>query len=175
MPSVDMEFDLQQWLEFLRILVYGGKIQRDDYVFPSVTTRGLIQPGGHISHDTIQKWLDEFVQGVGIKLGNGWLTTHCFRCGGAQYKFMYASVGKQWSLATICWWGGWAEGEHVGSLYYHVHGLTGMQKRDTLIRYLLDELYYYEEGHGDALRPIPKHADESFLGEHAENFPVTKH
>jgi len=42
--------------------------------------------------------------------------------------------------ATIRWWGGWAEGEHVGSLYLHVHGLTGMQKRDTLIRYLLDEL-----------------------------------
>jgi len=39
----------------------------------------------------------------------------------------------------------------------------------------LDELYYYEEGHGDALRPIPKHADKSFLGEHAENHPVTKH
>jgi len=39
----------------------------------------------------------------------------------------------------------------------------------------LDELYYYEEGHGDALRPIPKHVDKSFLGEHAENHPVTKH
>ncbi|KAF8587221.1 hypothetical protein K439DRAFT_1246766, partial [Ramaria rubella] len=62
---------------------------------------------------------------------------------------MYAPVGKHWSLTTICWWGGWAEGEHR-------------------IHYLLDELYCYEEGHGDALRPITKEADVSFLGEHAE-------
>ncbi|KAF8503852.1 hypothetical protein BU17DRAFT_58476 [Hysterangium stoloniferum] len=53
---------------------------------------------------------------------------------------MLASVGKCWTLATICWWGGWAEGEH----------------RDTLIRYLLDVLHYYEEGHGDALQPIQR-------------------
>src|SRR5882724_3978715 len=90
---------------------------------------------------------------------------------------MHAPVGKQWNLATIHSLGGWAEGEHVGlglSLLLPLHRLTGMQKRDTLIRYLLDEPYYYEEGHGDALRPIPKCADKSFLGEHAENRPVTK-
>ena len=113
MPSVDMKFHLQEWLDFLCIFVYNGQLQADDYIFPSVTTRGVIQPGAPISHDTIQKWLDEFIQGAGIQLGNGWLTTHCFRRGGAQYQFMYAPVGKQWSLATICWWGGWAEGEHV--------------------------------------------------------------
>ncbi|KAF8575388.1 hypothetical protein K439DRAFT_1623622 [Ramaria rubella] len=73
---------------------------------------------------------------------NGWMNL-----GGAQYRFMYAPVGKRWSLATIRWWGGWAEGEH---------------------------LYYYEEGHGDALRPIPREADVSFLGEHAETRPATK-
>ena len=58
-------------------------------------------------------------------------------------------------------------------LYYHCR-LTGMQKRDTLVRYLLDELYYYEEGHGDALRPVPREVNQSFLGEHAENHPATK-
>ena len=91
---------------------------------------------------------------------------------------MHTPVGKRWSLATIRWWGGWAEGEHVGlglSLLLPFYRLSGMQKRDTLIHYLLDKLYYYEEGHGNALRPIPKCADESFLGEHAENCPVTKH
>jgi len=90
-----------------------------------VTTRGLIQPGAPISHDPIQKWLNEFTQGAGIKLGHGWLTTHYFQCGGAQYWFMYAPVGKWWSLATIRWWGGWAEGEHVGlglSLHCHCPG-----------------------------------------------------
>ncbi|KAF8514171.1 hypothetical protein JB92DRAFT_2594911, partial [Gautieria morchelliformis] len=62
---------------------------------------------------------------------------------------MYVPVGKRWSLATIHWWGGWAEGEHC----------------DTLIRYLLDELYHYEEGHSDALRPVKAERDRSFLGE----------
>ncbi|KAF8531386.1 hypothetical protein JB92DRAFT_3105217 [Gautieria morchelliformis] len=103
-------------------------------------------------------WLDEFVTGAGIKLGRGRLTTHCFRRGGAQYHFMHAPVGKRWSLATIRWWGGWAKGKHC----------------DTLIRYLLDELYYYEDGHGDALWPISTEADKSFLGEHTEIRPATK-
>ena len=49
-----------------------------------------------------------------------------------------------------------------------------MQKRDTLVCYLFDELCYYEEGHGDALRPIPRELNQSFLGEHAENHPAPK-
>ncbi|GJJ07041.1 hypothetical protein Clacol_001239 [Clathrus columnatus] len=70
---------------------------------------------------------------------------------------MYAPVGKRWTLATIWWWGGWAEGKH----------------HDTLIRYLLDELHYYEEGHGDALRPIKTENHISFMGEHCNGQPVT--
>ncbi|KAF8532258.1 hypothetical protein JB92DRAFT_2689090, partial [Gautieria morchelliformis] len=100
-------------------------LEDGDYIFPSVNTKGLTQPGTAISHDTIQKWLDEFVTGAGIKLGCARLTTHCFRQGGAQYRFMHAPVGKRWSLATICWWGGWAEDKHVsfmlktkGGAYY---------------------------------------------------------
>lgn len=46
-------------------------------------------------------------------------------------------------------------------------------QRDTLIRYLLDELNLYEDGHSDALRPIQRGADSSFMGEHRENEPVT--
>ncbi|GJJ10530.1 hypothetical protein Clacol_004756 [Clathrus columnatus] len=59
--------------------------------------------------------------------------------------------------ATIRWWGGWAEGEH----------------RDTLIRYLLDKLHYYEDGHGNALCPIPTENHLSFMGKHREIQPVT--
>ncbi|KAF8530539.1 hypothetical protein BU17DRAFT_36018, partial [Hysterangium stoloniferum] len=39
---------------------------------------------------------------------------------------------------------------------------------DTLIQHLLDELYYYEEGHGDTLHPIKHEADVSFIGEHTD-------
>ncbi|KAF8499393.1 hypothetical protein BU17DRAFT_15635, partial [Hysterangium stoloniferum] len=99
-----------------------------------------------ISHDTIQKWLDEFVEGANIELGIMKLMTHCFRRGDAKYRFMYVPVGKCWSLATIRWWGGWAQGEHM-----LIHSYF---KQDTLIHYFLDELYHYEEGHGDTLHPI---------------------
>ncbi|KAF8519784.1 hypothetical protein BU17DRAFT_47457 [Hysterangium stoloniferum] len=149
MPSVDMHFHMNTWITFLEAFVYGHELYSNDFIFPSITSTGTVQPGTPISHDTIQKWLDEFVEGAKIELGTTKLTTHCFRRGGAQYRFMYAPVGKRWSLATIRWWGGWAQGEH----------------RDTLIRYLLDELYHYEEGHGDALRPIKVEKDTSFLNE----------
>ncbi|KAF8583867.1 hypothetical protein K439DRAFT_1347615, partial [Ramaria rubella] len=113
MPSVDMEFHFREWLTFLRAFVYCRDLQGNDFIFPSVNPKGLIQPGTPISHDTIQKWIDEFVIGAGITLRLGRLTTHCFCRGGAQYCFMYAPIGKWWSLATIRWWGGWAEGKHV--------------------------------------------------------------
>ncbi|KAF8527497.1 hypothetical protein BU17DRAFT_81680 [Hysterangium stoloniferum] len=124
----------------------------DNYNFPAIGSNRIARIETPIPHDTIQKWLDEFVGACEINLGQGRLTTHCFRRGGAQYRFMYAHFGKRWSLAVIQWWGGWAEGEH----------------RDTLIRYLLDKLYHYEESHGDALRLISHEADRSFLSKHIE-------
>ncbi|KAF8522173.1 hypothetical protein BU17DRAFT_44745, partial [Hysterangium stoloniferum] len=151
MPSVDMHFHINSWIIFLETFVYGHELEPNDFIFPSVTSIGTVQPRTPISHDTIQKWLDEFVEGANIELGTTKLMTHCFCRGGAQYRFMYAPVDKRWSLATIRWWGGWAQGKH----------------RDTLIRYLLDELYHYEEGHSDALHPIKVEKNASFLNEHS--------
>lgn len=37
---------------------------------------------------------------------------------------------------------------------------------DTLIKYLVDSLQSFENGHGDALHPIPLEQDESFMGDH---------
>ena len=46
-------------------------------------------------------------------------------------------------------------------------------QRDTLIRYLLDELYSYEEDHSDALCPIDREASRSHAGEAVEQRPMT--
>ncbi|KIJ06945.1 hypothetical protein PAXINDRAFT_45298, partial [Paxillus involutus ATCC 200175] len=54
-----------------------------------------------------------------------------------------------WPLAKVRWWGGWAESEH----------------HNTLIRYLLNELYYYETDHSDSMGPISREADQSLAGE----------
>jgi hypothetical protein len=70
---------------------------------------------------------------------------------------MYAPLGQRWSLARVCWWGGWAAGK----------------KCDTLMRYLLDELHMYKEGHGDALRPLAEDQKNTFLGEGVFDKPVT--
>jgi len=46
-------------------------------------------------------------------------------------------------------------------------------KQDTLVRYLLDELYLSEDDHSDALCPIQREAQVSLLGEHALVRPPT--
>lgn len=46
-------------------------------------------------------------------------------------------------------------------------------QRDTLIRYLLDELYTYEEDHSDALCPIDRQASSTHAGEGSEVQPLS--
>jgi integrase len=120
MHDVDMHFHMRQWFEVLNKLVYNYQYSPDDYIFPSVTGSGTFHPGTSVSHDTIQKWLDEFADQAGIKPNKTKLTTHCLRRGGAQYRFMFAPPGKRWTLATIRWWGGWAEKEHVCIFFFSV-------------------------------------------------------
>jgi integrase len=109
---------MNTWIIFLERFVYAHALEPNDYIFPSVTSTGTVQPGAPISHDTIQKWLDEFVEGANIELGTTRLTTHCFRRGGAQYRFMHAPLNKHWKLPVIRWWGGWAQGEQVIVHYF---------------------------------------------------------
>lgn len=46
-------------------------------------------------------------------------------------------------------------------------------KRDTLIRYLLDELHSYEEDYSESMCPFPQDEDGNFLGQTAATAPVT--
>ncbi|KAJ7231545.1 hypothetical protein C8J57DRAFT_1091683 [Mycena rebaudengoi] len=64
---------------------------------------------------------------------------------------MFAAAGRRWTLRQVRWWGGWAEGEH----------------RDTLVKYLLDELYTYEDDYSGMLLPVQAELNASFLGEAA--------
>jgi hypothetical protein len=86
---------------------------------------------------------------------------------------MYAPVGQRWTLAIVRWWGGWAEGEHVSkSITTILSYYSPFIQRDTLIRYLLDELHSYEEDHSDALCPVQREAHGSLFGEHVLVQPV---
>src|SRR5215471_13607384 len=84
-------------------------------MFPAMGANSVPQPREHISHDSIQKWINEFTHGAKIP-GN--FSTHCFRRGGAQYRFMFAPMGQRWTLRTVRWWGGWAEVENVSDFFF---------------------------------------------------------
>ncbi|KAG1741594.1 hypothetical protein EDD22DRAFT_786691 [Suillus occidentalis] len=153
-PACDCFVWMLVWIKWLELFHYGHTLQPNDLIFPAMGANGVVQPGQPISHDTVQKWINESTAGAGI-LGN--FSTHCFRRGGAQYWFMFAPVGQRWTLAKVRWWGGWAEGEH----------------RDTLVRYLLDELHAYEADYSDALAPISRGANDSLAGENALVSPAS--
>ncbi|KAG2133337.1 hypothetical protein DEU56DRAFT_738972 [Suillus clintonianus] len=154
MPACDNFFWMLVWIKWLESFHYGRTLQPNDFIFPVMSANGVVHPGQPISHDTVQKWINESTTGAGIR-GN--FSTHCFRRGGAQYWFMFAPVGQRWTLAKVRWWGGWADGE----------------QRDTLVRYLLDELYAYKTDYSDALAPISRGADASLAGEQALMRPAS--
>lgn len=113
MPACNAYRHLTEWLDCLQD-IYERPLEGEDYVFPAMGANGIIHPSEPISHDTIQKWINEFTFGAGIaQAATGSFSTHCFRRGGAQYFFMFAPLGMRWNLRAIRWWGGWAEGEHV--------------------------------------------------------------
>ncbi|KAF4619278.1 hypothetical protein D9613_004727 [Agrocybe pediades] len=133
-PEIDMYNHVLDWLDFYEVYLLGRPLGPEDFIFPTVGAN--VQPTIPITPDVTQKRIVQMATAAGVQKAEA-LTTHCFRRGGAQYRFMFAPEGQRWTLARIRWWGGWAIGEH----------------RNTLIRYLLDELYTYEEDHSDALNP----------------------
>jgi len=107
------------WKEFYETRLLGRKLKPDDYIFPSLGVNGLVaHPHIPVSSDIVQKRINEWAAAAGIT-GAGHFTTHCFRRGGAQYRFMFAPMGQRWTLARIRWWGGWAIGEHVSKKFLH--------------------------------------------------------
>ena len=119
---MDMYTHLHHWLDFL-VLLLGRPLLPNDYVFPHLSRNGNVEVFRECSHDKIQSLIDLFVKQSNISLGAGkHYTTHCFRRGGAQYRFMYAPLGKRWSLSRIRWWGGWAKGEHVSAMTVKLWG-----------------------------------------------------
>ncbi|KAG1781061.1 hypothetical protein EV702DRAFT_1193898 [Suillus placidus] len=150
-PGCDCFFWMLLWLALLERVHYNSELEPDDFVFPAISSNGIVHRGEHISHDAVQAWIDEATTGAGIPRGVGdSFTTHTYRRGGAQWRWMFTPVGERWTLARVRWWGSWAENEN----------------RDTLIQYLLDELSTYENDHSDALCPTQNEADGSLLGEH---------
>ena len=113
MPEIDMYTYVLNWLEFYEEVLIGRPLCPDDRIFPTVGANGTsVQPNQPMSSDVAQKRIVQTAKQAGIS-GAEYFTTHCFRRGGAQWRFMFAPLGQRWILERIRWWGGWAIGEHV--------------------------------------------------------------
>ncbi|KAG0051948.1 hypothetical protein BGZ83_003167 [Gryganskiella cystojenkinii] len=109
-------------------------LQSDDFIFPNVDGKGVPKVLEELTQPRVQGFLDTFTKSTaGARKGK--FTTHCFRRGGAQHRFMFAR--EKWSLKAIKWWGGWSADERTG----------------TIMRYLLDESVRYVTGYSDMLAP----------------------
>ncbi|KAF8326289.1 hypothetical protein F5887DRAFT_1084601 [Amanita rubescens] len=127
-PEIDCYTHLLNWVSYQQGLI-ARPLGVDDLIFPAIASTGRLSLKSGV------------MQGR-----NGKFTTHCFRRGGAQYRFMYAP--RKWSLKAVKWWGGWSSNDNV----------------NTIMRYLLEELTAYEEGFSDILmedRASERH--ESFM------------
>ncbi|KAF5329196.1 hypothetical protein D9611_013216 [Ephemerocybe angulata] len=156
-PAIDLYRHISRWKEFYEDHVLRRPLNPEDYMFPTINFDKLTaDPSTPITRQAVQKLITAYATAAGLSQAHKY-TTHCFRRGGAQYRFMYAPIGKRWTMSRIRWWGGWAEGE----------------SGDTLIRYLLDELHTYEEDHRDALCPVDESANNAHMGEDRSLRPFT--
>ena len=155
---------LKNWMDYMSRPVkdggHGTPIGPNSHVFPRITpsthaTDGKVILKGGITFSTVNattgsvvenqmdstavsKLLENISVQSGVARENGRYTTHAFRRGGAQYRFDFSkSNGNplRWTLGQVKWWGGWAHGE----------------SRDTIQKYLLEELETMEHYHGDIL------------------------
>ncbi|KAF8342487.1 hypothetical protein F5887DRAFT_918733 [Amanita rubescens] len=109
--AADMYTHVQRWRWFLEERLLSRKLaSQGEFIFPTIGSNGVVYPKQEMSYDTAQGYINEFQENAGL---TGQLTTHSFRRGGAQYRFMYAPLGQRWTLSRIRWWGGWAKAENV--------------------------------------------------------------
>ncbi|KAJ7050595.1 hypothetical protein C8F01DRAFT_1377498 [Mycena amicta] len=155
-PEIDCYTHVATWKVHMEHILHRP-LTGADYVFPAIASTGQIKFGEPTNRSTFETLLDTIVAQSNVLRGrNGRFTTHCFRRGGAQYRFLWAE--RKWSLKAVKWWGGWSSNDNVG----------------TLMRYLLDELMAYEEGFSDIMmddRLVDRH--ETFMGEN-ESMPISR-
>ncbi|KAF8950617.1 hypothetical protein BGZ46_004412 [Entomortierella lignicola] len=146
---------LTTWLQWLE--ENARPLGRDDFLFPSPAKDGRVKLGKAISYECIKTLLNQFATDAGLlDKKHGRYTTHCFRRGGAQYRFMFSN--EKWSLKAVQWWGGWSQREAV----------------DTIMRYLLDGMAQYESSFGDMLSPTRSNNQGSvFKGSSLRTEPET--
>jgi hypothetical protein len=174
-PEIDCYAHMSAWLSHLQ-LQSQRPLFNEDFIFPAIASTGHLKFGEPMSRSGFESLMDDIIEQSGVMEGrHGKFTTHCFRRGGAQYRFMWAH--RKWSLKAVKWWGGWSSSENVSpscSLPY-LHYLSFFFQISTIMQYLLDELMAYEEGFSDIMmgdRASDRH--ETFMGSVDPSAAVSK-
>ncbi|KAJ3522529.1 hypothetical protein NMY22_g11852 [Coprinellus aureogranulatus] len=94
-PSIDLYKHLLLWLDFAEVYLLGRPWDPKDHVFPRMGKHARAHPDTAPTPDAISKMIFEMATAAGIANADKF-TTHCFRRGGSQYRFMFAPVGQRW-------------------------------------------------------------------------------
>ena len=74
-----------------------------DRLFPRLKMDGNISFGYQMTSEDVNKFLAKFADKAGMLVyRDGKFTSHCFRRGGAQHRFIHAA--KTWNLQAVKWW-----------------------------------------------------------------------
>jgi hypothetical protein len=140
---------------YLKMLKKNEDISEKSFLFPKINGE-TIDFSAPTSHAQITSYLNTLTEKLQLleNSSTGRFTTHCFRRGGAQFRFMYSK--PRWSLEAIKWWGGWSSGEQGGSVY----------------KYVLEEYSRIEYDYSDMLSPFRKDRNISATEMSTEN-PLT--
>jgi hypothetical protein len=112
-PYLDCYMHTVNWISHLEISI-GRTLDKEDFLFPALASTGKLKIGERISRTGWETFMAQIIKCSDVLKGrNGKFTTHCFRRGGAQYRFMWAK--RKWSLKAIKWWGGWSSSERVSA------------------------------------------------------------
>ncbi|KAI0060282.1 hypothetical protein BV25DRAFT_1917898 [Artomyces pyxidatus] len=147
MPELDTYAHMRHWVQHLEAEM-GRKLQDGDFIFPAIASTGKLKIGEYMPYSSIDKMLTDIGIASQAMRGRRKFTTHSFRRGGAQYRFMWAP--KKWALTAVKWWGGWSDRDD----------------NSTVMRYLLDELSDYEHNYADMLMDDRlSDRQQTFMGE----------
>ena len=155
-PFISVKSRITLWLEAYSSYTesFDGDTNNELQLFPSISATGQVRPNCPIQSATINSLLKKFAMSKnicktkdGVLIAN--LTSHCFRRGGAQYRFFYCQA--KWTLTAIKAWGGWSKEE----------------SGNTLINYLINDYEIREESFGDMASPFRRDRNFSLL----ENAP----
>ncbi|GLB44843.1 hypothetical protein LshimejAT787_1801800 [Lyophyllum shimeji] len=132
-PSRDMYAHILRWLDAYQTML-GRPLRPYDYLFPYISRNGTIDTTRLMTHDVMQRLLSEFVVGAGL---TDLFTLHSPRRGAAQHHVALAPPLIRYTISEGHQYGGWAPGE----------------KPTTLIKYIIDDIWYHENAVNDLLNP----------------------